>query len=78
MSSLHVRYDDGLDLRSKPMTTATLTLMDFRHGTVEEIDETTPPLGLRDVGDVGETPLVEAVAGIEFASIASPLRRAGD
>jgi hypothetical protein len=56
------------------MTTAILTLMDFRHGTVEEVDETTLPLGLREAGDAEETPLVEAAAGIEFASIATPRR----
>jgi hypothetical protein len=51
----------------------TIHLLDFRRGTVTEIDESTPPRGIRDPGDAGGGPeqLPEG-DGFVLAALGSP------
>jgi hypothetical protein len=49
----------------------TITLMDFRHGKVVEIDESIPPLGAK-AGQGAEMTAETAEAGVVFGSIGSP------
>jgi hypothetical protein len=62
-------------LRRNVMTSSgTITLMDFRHGKVVEIDEDIPPLGVPAEQDAEATgPSAETGAvGVVFGSIGSP------
>jgi hypothetical protein len=53
----------------------TITLMDFRHGQVVEIDESIPPIGAPAERDA-EAPTKSAGGGVVFGSIGSPPPRA--
>lgn len=50
-------------------------LLDFRRGTVEAIDETVPPSGVRDPSSAVELEQVSAGPGYVLAALGTPHQR---
>lgn len=53
-------------------------LLDFRHGTVEEIDEAVPPRGPRDSSPGAEPEDLPEGAGFVLASLGTPPEHQGE